>query len=54
MQAGRVPEPANDRERETLQRVFRAYSRRQEENRRRAERNHQEGHDRGRSRSREP
>ena len=55
-QAGRVPEPANDRERETLRRVFRAYSQRQEEDRRRAERNRQEGHDRGRggrSRSRD-
>lgn len=58
-QAGRVPEPANDCERETLQRVFRAYSQRQEEDRRRAERDraHHGGHDRGRggrSRSREP
>lgn len=56
-QAGRVPEPANDREQETLRRVFRAYSQRQEEDQRRAERNRQEGHDRGRggrSRTREP
>lgn len=54
-QAGRVPEPANDRERETLRDVFRAYSQRLEADRQRQERDRQQGHDRGRGgRSREP
>jgi hypothetical protein len=57
IQAGRVPEPANEQEREKLQAVFQAYSRRQEEDRQRHERDRQESRDRGRggrSRNREP
>lgn len=55
--AGRVPEPANEQEREKLQALFQAYSRRQEEDRQRHERDRQESRDQGRgarSRSREP
>jgi hypothetical protein len=55
--AGRVPEPANEQEREKLQALFQAYSRRREEDRQRHERDRQESRDQGRgarSRSREP
>jgi len=56
-QAGNVPEPANDREREKLQEIFRAYSQSLEADRSRQERDRQQHHGperSGRSRSREP
>ena len=56
-QAGRVPEPANEQEREKLRAVFQAYTRRQEEDRQRHERDRQEIQNQGRggrSRNREP